>query len=134
MDKNTLFLSEANNKIIEKNLYYELEHCTDSNDLFNKECLKEFTTLKGRIDALKVVYNYRYNVPIYINNGLLFIKIKNEEILWVNVHQVIEITKDADQVLIVFPNEIKYRIKANYRTIIGSYKKTMSIIKNKNVF
>jgi len=132
MDKNTLYFYDLENEILEINMYYQKRYKTSSNKLFNKLCLKEFTTLKGRQDAIKKIFSYSYNLPIYINDDIIFIKMFGREKIWVNASNIDRLEKKENNTLIVFKDGQTLESIKNYRTLNNTYKKVIDIINYKN--
>lgn len=57
-------------------------------NLLNNICLKQLTTLNGRVEAIKQVYKIFKFVPIYINDNLIFQPIypnKNWNQIYINI-------------------------------------------------
>lgn len=98
--------------------------------IFESLCIKEFTTLKGRIDAIKKIYGYSYNVPIYISSDLVFFKIKGENVFWVNLFEVGNIIKSEKGTDIVFKGGKILKTSTLYRSVVNSYKKALRVIQD----
>ena len=64
-------------------------------------CLLELSTLKARIKAIKEIIKCKYNIPIYVNEKMIFFKIKDVHNIWINYVNIKEIKK-YDQGFIVF--------------------------------
>lgn len=95
----------------------------------NELCIRYLSTFNGRKEAFKKIFGYRYNVPIFVCDKILFIKVNN--IMWINVYQVKEVfRKEKDIVLILSNNEIIF-IKNGHNKItkkITEIKKVFSYI------
>ncbi|HEY8395746.1 MAG TPA: competence protein ComK [Bacilli bacterium] len=95
--------------------------------IFEQLCLQELTTLKGRIDAVKKLFDYKYNVPVFVNSDLLFFKVRDEKIYWINFVQISSIIKTKIGTDFAFKDGTLLKTKANYRSSLNAYKKTLKI-------
>lgn len=108
------------------------------NELLNKYlhqlCLKEHTTLKGRLQAIKELYGFKYNPPIYINNHIILVKIVDwNNIYYINVYNVVGLEKIShQQTKVIFSDQTVLVIKKSKRSISDQFKKGQLII-NKTV-
>lgn len=95
--------------------------------IFEELCLRELTTLEGRIDAVRKLYGYKYNVPVYVNEEMLFFKICGNKIHWLNFSQVASIIKTKHGTDFVFKDGTVLNTGANYRTSLRAYEKAATI-------
>ena len=65
LGKNTKFIFEHREQII-KEKYAKV---------INNDCIQYMTTLEGRLAAMSTFWGSNYNVPIYINERICFLKI-----------------------------------------------------------
>ncbi len=73
--------------------------------VFNSLCLKELTTFKGRMDALKKHFERRYNLPVYINETMCFYgsaPIRRPEAVYVNFFDVLSLRDLGGRTEILF--------------------------------
>lgn len=134
MNKDTLYLVEIENAVLEVNLHYQITHQKRVKKLFEECCLFELSTLKGRQEAIKILFDYKYNIPIYINQYMLFIKVRSRENLWINCPKICSIIKTKEGTDIIFPSGKILKTNANYRTLKTSYQKALNILNYKNDF
>ncbi|MGD9886671.1 MAG: competence protein ComK [Bacilli bacterium] len=101
--------------------------------LFSQACLRELTTLEGRIRGIKIVFGLKYNVPVYINDYLLFFKITSgPNQYWINFFQIYDIQKKDQQTLVIFKNKDYLLINKSFRIFRKTYEKAMLIADYKN--
>jgi hypothetical protein len=134
MNKDTIYLIEDDDRVEEVNLLYRKSHSLRIKKLFQNCCLRELTTLEGRIEAVKRVFAYGYNVPVYINPSLLFIKIHSANTLWINIVNVLRVIKTPAGADIIFRGDVLLHLDANYRSVLNAYKKALAILEYKNDF
>lgn len=102
----------------------------DVDVLFEKYLLNQLTTLKGRLDATKKVYRINKNIPVFLDNNLVFIQIFNKKQhnnIYVNVHNIIDMIKDKENTIIIFEDETKLVIDKPLHIIKQYYKKSLKI-------
>lgn len=134
MNENTLYFFDLNNELKETNINYQKIHKMSCDVFFQEMCYQDITTLKGRIDAIKKIFSFAYNIPIYLNNKMIFFKINDDRMIWINAINVIDIFKKENNTIIVFRNGHSLEVNKNYRNIRKSYLKAKEIIDYKNGF
>lgn len=95
-------------------------------------CLSSLSTLKGRKEALKKVFGYKYNVPLFVNNQTILFKIRKENNLYLNACSVKFVEKENDRVTIIFKNGKVLVLNNNYceiRKIMINKEKILSFLK-----
>lgn len=92
--------------------------------ILNKTCLEYMTTVEGRIKAMSTFWGSRYNVPIYINEDICFLKV--DQNVWINVNNVEKIVEKC----IVFTCGMSLYFEASKRNLEEKIKRLKSIIKN----
>jgi competence transcription factor ComK len=123
-----LYLLDNENETIEVSIFETKKHGVPVKKYFEKLCLRELTTLRGRIDAIKKIYQYKYNVPVYINRELIFFKIRSDKTYWINAVQVTGIIKQEKGANLTFKNGNVLKTNLSYRSLFNSYKKAMRIL------
>ncbi|MDD4243943.1 MAG: competence protein ComK [Bacilli bacterium] len=70
----------------------------------NELCLSHFTTLKGRLDAIKQRFSFHKNTPIFINEHLILVTVKeNNRKFYLNYFKIAEVkSMDKGKSLIAF--------------------------------
>ncbi len=91
--------------------------------VLNKECLLYMSTIEGRIKAMSTYWGSSYNVPIYINENICFLKV--DKSLWINV---INVEKIADK-KILFKNGKVINFEVSKRILKYKVDKIREIIK-----
>ncbi|HHZ17867.1 MAG TPA: hypothetical protein GX390_01120 [Acholeplasmataceae bacterium] len=132
MNENTLYFYECEDGLLEINVDYQKTHPLTARQLFENLLLREMTTLKGRIDALRKLFSFAYNVPVYINPAMVFFKVSGKERLWVNGANVATIKNRTGKGIIIFKCGILLATDKNYRTLKNAYEKILMISVDKN--
>lgn len=100
--------------------------------LFDKWCLEELTTYKGRMEAIRKKYRLKKLVPIYINKNLMFFPTETKKSLdniYINVVNVlgIERNKDTEHTTVTFQNGDILLIKKDYKITKKYYQRCLDI-------
>lgn len=95
----------------------------------NSLLIKDLTTYKGRIDAIRIKYNYRKLIPIYICEDLCLIPIENKKSidnLYLNIYSIkyIDITSN-----IIFNDNTIIKLDKKYHIIKKYIKRALTIKK-----
>lgn len=132
MNKRTLYFIEGDKELLEINVDYEKKHTVSPRQLFRNLLLREITTLKGRLDAIKSIFSYSYNIPVYINDDMIFFKVYGEHKLWINGANVQDIKNKNNRAVIVFKCGRVFETTSNYRTAINAFRRAAQILDYKN--
>lgn len=84
-----------------------------------KTCLKHLFTYKGYIVACQKVFNFKYKIPLYINEHLQFISVKSVrdyDNIWINYASVYAYESIKDGVDITFYNGTKIVIRISIKS------------------
>ena len=103
----------------------------------NNLCLKELTTLNGRLEAIKINFNIVKNVPIYITENLVLFAThnkRNSQNKYINSIYVKNITNVDDAIRIEFYDGEFVLVKNSYHTIKNNYEKCLKIKKQINQY
>lgn len=89
MDKDILYFYESGSSLLEIGLDYEKQHPVSFEKTLSIMLLKEFTTLQGRMDAIRRILPNSYNLPLYINRYLILFRIPKSPFgdsgtVWIN--------------------------------------------------
>lgn len=95
----------------------------------NELCLENLCTMKGRIDAVKKKFCYKYNVPLFINKENIFMKVIGRYPAWINVVEIDKIYKESDKVVLTFLTGKVLKINIGYRTFMKNFQKTDELYK-----
>ena len=90
------------------------------------------TTIKGRLEAIKLIFSYSYNIPIYINQDMVFFKVFGKDKIWVNGSNVSEIKNRNDKGIIIFKCGKLLETTKTYRTLKNIYHKVLEVKNYKN--
>lgn len=106
------------------------------NNFLNQLLIDDLTTLKGRLKAIRIKYGMRKNIPIYLNNNLVFFRlIEDDKLIYINAMMVLRLTKDGDNTVIYFKNDSKLLVKRKVRFIKSQWERSLLIEKsNENVY
>lgn len=108
-----------------KNEVYEKSCQTFLNEL----CLEELSTFRGRVDAVKKVFLYKYNAPLFVNEKNIFLKVMASFNVWINIVEIDKIYKENEKVIITFLSGKVLKINTSYRTFMKNYKKIDELYK-----
>ena len=98
--------------------------------LFDNYLLNQLTTLKGRLDAIKKVYHINKNIPVFLDNNLVFIQTfnkKQHENIYINVHRIIDMIKDKESTIIIFEDDSKLTVDKPLHIIKKYYNNSLKI-------
>ena len=99
-------------------------------ELFDNYLLSQLTTLNGRLDATKKVYHINKNIPVFLDNNLVFIQIfnkKQHENIYINVYKIIDMIKDKEKTIIIFEDESRVIIDKPLHIIKKYYNNSLKI-------
>lgn len=116
--------------------YEEYQTLVDTSlkKFLNELCLQEYTTLEGRIKAIKHLFNFKKNPPLYINQHIILVKVlTKDDIYWINVYNIVDIVKvNSCQTKIIFKDNSTLLINKDKNSVIKSFKKARLIINQQN--
>lgn len=131
--KNILYLKKSNRSTIVKNLFQdEIEIDIMLDELLERVCLKDLTTLKGRIDAIKKVYHIHKYIPIYLTEDIILITVFNKkqiDNIYINTCNIIDMVKDNNKTIIVFLDRSQLIINKSYRLVKRYFDQSFKINK-----
>lgn len=120
----TILCYECEERIVQSN-YKKVVH---------NLCLQEYTSLSGRIEAVKEIFGFKYNIPIFINKKNILVKItQNEYNLWLNVYNIVGV-KPIDELHtnILFVNNTFIIVEGSQKKVSSIIRKGL-LVKNKTV-
>ncbi len=82
-------------------------------------CEQEITTLKARIEVVAKLTKRHNNIPLYINDHLLFFKIKATPNLWINYFNMLSFENENGKTRIVFRNGSTILINKKIKYVKG---------------
>jgi len=92
--------------------------------IIDKECFLYMTTIDGRIKAMSKYWGSNYNVPIYVNDDLCFLKV--DKYVWINVCNVEKIVEKN----IIFLSGMTLHFEISKRNLKEKIVRLKDIIKN----
>lgn len=95
----------------------------------NELCLEDLSTFRGRIDAVKKMFLYKYNVPLFVNEKNIFLKVMASFNVWINIVEIDKIYRENEKVIITFLSGKVLKINTSYRTFMKNYKKIDELYK-----
>ena len=133
-DKKIIYIS--NNEIFYDD-HTSLKYPGKIEKLFDEICLTEFTALKGRKEAIKILFGYKNNPPLYLIKNIVLIKIEDiikNTTLYLNTIYITKIEKEGINCKVYFINNtflfLCLDIKYLKRQLEKAYKITNSYNKN----
>ena len=107
---------------------------TKLNVYLDQLLLRDLTTLKGRVDAIKKIYHIDKLTPIYIDNNCCLIPLFNQSYnynYYLNIYQIKNIIKEDNCSIIHFIDGEKIKVNKK-RTLILKQIAKARLIKNNN--
>lgn len=104
MNEFTLYFIEEIDKTIVYGFNGVRSIASNYKKILNRVCEKELITLKGRLEVTAKIVNKRNNIPLYINDKLLFFKIRETNNIWINYFNVLEYQSKSGKTVIIFKN------------------------------
>lgn len=137
MEKSILYIEKLDNTIVH---YINKESESFSISILkylDSLCLKNLTTLEGRLDAIKYNFNIVKNVPIYITENLVLFTThnkRNSQNKYINSIYVKSIEKVDSAIKIEFYDGEFVLVKNSYHIIKNNYEKCLKIKKQINQY
>ena len=104
-------------------------------ELLNKICLTEMTSLKGRKEAIKYIYGYQNNPPLYLTKNVVLIRIEDiitKSTVYINVIYINKMVQEGVNCKVYFTNNTFLFLCIDVKYIKKQYEKAIKIIKNNN--
>ncbi len=131
MEKLILYIQRGNRSTQVHYMYNEFgEYDITLDNYLNNLCLKELTTLKGRMFAIKNNYHIIKNVPIYINPNLVFFStnnIKAIDNIYINSIYIKSLEMVDNKCRIIFYDNQELIVNNQYHIIRNKYEKCIKI-------
>lgn len=122
-----LYYLEAGNETIEVSDSGKRRINQPAKKVFEALCLEEVSTLKGRIEAARALFGYKYNVPIFVNPALLLYKIGDGSKYWLNYFEVASVLNSGGGTDFLFKNGEVLKTKASYRSSVQAHRRAQRI-------
>lgn len=127
MNLNDVLYISKNNRSC--NLVYP--DCTNTinqtvSTLLNNACVSTLSTLSGRVDAIKTLYNIKKSVPIFIESNLIFQPVLSNKAwnqVYINVLKIYKLEDISPKTRIVF-------VSGNVLDVDISMKRLSSLVSN----
>jgi len=97
----------------------------------NELCIQELTTFTGRIQATKQLCNIQSNIPLFINESLLFFPTKsnrNPDVYYINYHRIIGVQKVQNHCKICFDDFTELAVNCTYQKIQNQIRKVQKVL------
>lgn len=126
-----LYIKQGNREILIHTSKEKIRIDLRLDKLFDKWCLEELTTYKGRMEAIRKKYQLKKLVPIYINKHLMFFPTnpkKDINNIYINPLNILEIVRDVEnKTIVVFKNKEKLFIDKDFESINRYYQRSLNI-------
>ena len=133
IDEQLLYIKRGNRITeITKTNRYQVSVEQSIADLLNQECLKDLSTLDGRLTAIRSIYHINKNVPVYISPSVVLFQTSNKKAydnVYVNAKNIRELFKDEDRTQIVFIDNTVLTVNKPYHLIKQYQEKCLKIRK-----
>lgn len=99
----------------------------------NNYCLKDLTTIEGRMKATSQVFNIRKHIPIYLSENLVLIPTKNKkeiDNIYINCYSVIDMIKDEEKTKVIFSDFSELIVNQPIRLLTKYYDNGLKIKKS----
>ncbi len=90
------------------------------------ECIKHFSTLSGRVKAIRKMFKYVKLTPIYINEEIIliyFTPLNNKKILFINAMAVKRVIENDNKTIVFFNSHEGLEVDAKIKQVKLSLKK-----------
>ena len=104
-------------------------------ELLNQICFTEMTSLKGRKEAIKYIYGYQNNPPLYLTKNVVLIRIEDiitKSTVYINVIYINKMVQEGVNCKVYFTNNTFLFLCIDVKYIKKQYEKAIKIIKNNN--
>lgn len=98
----------------------------------NSLCIKSFSTLNGRVEAVRKLLKLKYNVPIYVNEKILLFKVVSCKTYWINYFNIKDIDIKNNISIIIFNNLEILELDVSKRVIVNRVRVCHKILDHKN--
>ncbi len=102
-------------------------------EVLNNYCLKDLTTIEGRMKATSQVFNIRKHIPIYLSENLVLIPTKNKkeiDNIYINCYSVIDMIKDEEKTKVIFSDFSELIVNQPIRLLTKYYDNGLKIKKS----
>lgn len=96
-------------------------------------CLRDLTTLEGRIKAIQKIYHIKKQIPIYLSEELILIQTTNKkeiDNIYINSCNIIDMMKDKQNTKIIFCDDSVLVVHKPYHLIKKYIQKSFQIKKS----
>lgn len=130
-NKEILYIKQGNREIIIHTTKAKINIESTLDRLFDKWCLEELTTYKGRMEAIRKKYHLKKLVPIYINKHLMFFPTNTKKEInniYINALNILDIVSGSEnKTIIIFKNKDKLFIDKDCESINRYYQRCLKI-------
>lgn len=89
-----------------------------------------FSNLDAYLNSVKIIFNYKYNIPVYINDKIILISIRNIKDynnIWINYINIEKLVSINNKTNIIFKNGEKLEINRSINYLKGQEDKIINI-------
>lgn len=100
----------------------------------NDLCIKNLSTLDGRIDAVKKKYNIKHKVPIFVDSKCILFStgsMRDFEVVYINYFEMIEYSSKDEKTIIYFKDGTNIDIKLSLKIVRKQVSKIQYILGEK---
>lgn len=137
IDFDILYMKKANRStIIRLKNAQEIVINDVLDNVLNNYCLKDLTTIEGRIKATSQVFNIRKHIPIYLSTNLVLIPTKNKkevDNIYINCYNVIDMIKDEEKTKVIFSDFSELIVNKNIQLLSKYYDNGLRIKKSNEI-
>lgn len=101
--------------------------------LFDSICLNEMTTLKGRKEAIKILFGYHNNPPLYLTKNIVLIRVEDalkNTTVYLNVTYIKNIKQEGINCKVSFMNNTFLFLCVDIKYLNKQLEKAQKIINN----
>jgi hypothetical protein len=88
------------------------------------------SNLDAYLNSVKIIFNYKYNIPVYINDKIILISIRNIKDynnIWINYINIEKLVYSNNKTNIIFKNGEKLEINRSINYLKGQEDKIINI-------
>lgn len=116
----TVIAYDTHKELIDKTIFTVLDEL----------CLEYLSTLQGRVDAVKIRFNYKKYIPIYVSSSLILQplqELKAWDLVYVNANNIREIIRHDEDTTIEFLSGEQLTVNTDYEKVVHYIEKSIKI-------
>lgn len=105
-----------------KIIYENKEEVIDKSlkQVINDLCKKHLVDIKGYLKISRNIFNFKYNMPLFLSNNILLFNIfniKNYDNIWINYHSLNGYYYEYNKIVFIFKNMSKLEVDTSLNKI-----------------